>query len=247
MERLDKLLSLHKICSRKQAAALVRAGQVCLNGSVVRRADTRVDTARDTLTVNGRPLLLQQHLYIMMHKPAGVLSATRDPHGKTVVDLLPPELQRRGLFPAGRLDKDTEGLLILTDDGDFAHRMLAPKKHVAKWYEARLDQPVTPQDTAAFARGLELGGLRCLPAVLQALPPYADGTPRARTAVREGKFHQVKRMFLSVGKQVLYLKRTKIGLLELDPALAPGESRLLDAAELETVFLADPLAEPRQA
>ena len=104
MERLDKLLSLHNICSRRQAAALTRAGQVRLNGVAVRRADIHVDTARDTLEVNGKPLLLQQHLYIMMHKPAGVLSASRDPHGKTVVDLLPPELQRRGLFPAGRLD-----------------------------------------------------------------------------------------------------------------------------------------------
>ncbi|WP_195976124.1 pseudouridine synthase [Hydrogeniiclostridium mannosilyticum] len=246
MERLDKLLSLHNICSRRQAAALTRAGQVRLNGVAVRRADIHVDTARDTLEVNGKPLLLQQHLYIMMHKPAGVLSASRDPHGKTVVDLLPPELQRRGLFPAGRLDKDTEGLLILTDDGDFAHRMLAPKKHVAKWYEARLDLPVTPQDADAFARGLELEDLHCLPALLQALPPYGDGTPRARVAVREGKFHQVKRMFLSVGKQVLYLKRIKIGLLELDPALCPGECRLLQENELETIFLPDPLAEPRR-
>lgn len=133
-----------------------------------------------------KPLLLQQHLYIMMHKPAGVLSASRDPHGKTVVDLR-PGAAARGLFPAGRLDKDTEGLLILTDDGDFAHRMLAPKKHVAKWYEARLDLPVTPQDADAFARGLELEGLHCLPALLQALPPYGDGTPRARVAVPGGQ------------------------------------------------------------
>ena len=112
----------------------------------------------------------------MMHKPAGVLSASRDPHGKTVVDLLPPELQRRGLFPAGRLDKDTEGLLILTDDGDFAHRMLAPKKHVAKWYEAQLDLPVTPQDADAFARALSLGTCIVCPPFYRH-PSCADGTP----------------------------------------------------------------------
>lgn len=236
MERLDKLLSLHKICSRKQASNLVRSGQVRLNGETVLKADTHVDITHDTLEVNGKPLLLQKHLYIMMNKPAGVLSASRDPHGKTVIDLLPPELQRRGLFPAGRLDKDTEGLLILTDDGDFAHRMLAPKKHVTKQYEAYLDFPVTSEDMEAFAQGLILEDLRCLPAKLEPLPSLKDGTPRAQVFIQEGKFHQVKRMFLSRGKQVLYLKRLKIGGLELDPMLPPGGSRMLSEPEKEKVF-----------
>ena len=244
-ERLQKLISACGLASRRAAEGWIIAGRVTVNGEKAHLGD-RADLDRDTVLVDGRPLTPGGgRTYLMLNKPRGYVTTLSDEKGrKTVSDLVAGCGAR--VWPVGRLDMDSEGLLILTDDGDFAHRMLAPKKHVAKWYEARLDLPVTPQDADAFARGLELEGLHCLPALLQALPPCGDGTPRARVAVREGKFHQVKRMFLSVGKQVLYLKRIKIGLLELDPALCPGKCRLLQESELETIFLPDPLAEPRR-
>ena len=176
-------------------------------------------------------LLLASYGYVF--GPGGVLSASRDARAETVVNLLPAQWQRRGLFPAGRLDKDTEGLLILTDDGDLAHRMLAPKSHVSKLYEAELDKPATAQDAAAFAAGLQAGELTCLPAEL--LLPEAGGTT-VRVRVCEGKFHQVKRMFHAVGKEVLRLRRLSVGGLRLDPALAPGEARLLTPEEIALIF-----------
>ena len=180
----------------------------------------------------GEPVTLRRTLVLMMNKPAGVLSASRDSRAKTVVDLLPPELSRRGLFPAGRLDKDTEGLLILTDDGDLAHRMLSPKSHVYKLYEAELDEPVGEEDVRLFAQGLRAGELECLPAQL-----FPGEDPRvARVRIREGKFHQVKRMFHAVGKEVIHLRRLSIGNLSLDPSLKPGEARLLSEEEQAKIF-----------
>ena len=169
----------------------------------------------------------------MLNKPSGVLSAAKDPDCPTVVDLLPPELSRRGLFPAGRLDKDTTGLLIITDDGDFAHRMLAPKSHVYKTYEAVLVQPVTPEDIEAFAQGVTLGdGTECLNAVLEPL----EGT-RVRVKIREGKYHQVKRMFAARGNAVLALKRTHIGSVALDIALPEGGCREMTPDELQKILI----------
>ncbi len=232
IERLDKVLASQNVGSRKEVGALVRRGAVTVNGAVVKKADHKVDADRDAIEVNGQRLCVQKYVYIMMNKPAGVLSAARDGRQKTVVDLLPPELLRRGLFPAGRLDRDTEGLLIITDDGDFAHRMLAPKSHVFKLYEAELDLPAVPEDVKAFAQGLKLDDMTCLPAELF-LPE--NGT-RVRVRIREGKFHQVKRMFRAVGKTVVYLKRLQIGGLALDPALEPGQARLLGKEELASIF-----------
>ncbi|WP_195891768.1 pseudouridine synthase [Anaeromassilibacillus senegalensis] len=232
IERLDKVLASQNVGSRKEVGALVRRGAVTVNGAVVKKADYKVDADRDAIEVNGQRVRFQKYVYIMMNKPMGVLSAARDERQKTVVDLLPPELRRRGLFPAGRLDRDTEGLLIITDDGDFAHRMLAPKSHVFKLYEAELDLPATPEDVTAFAQGLELDDMTCLPAELF-LP---ENGARVRVRIREGKFHQVKRMFRAVGKTVVRLKRLQIGGLALDPALEPGQARPLDQEELASIF-----------
>lgn len=234
LQRVDKLLVSQGLGSRKEVTKLVRDGRVRVNGVPVKDSAQKADPEKDEVTLDGERLLYREHLYIMMNKPAGVLSATEDSRQKTVLDLLPEELTRRGLFPAGRLDKDTTGLLIITDDGDFAHRMLAPKSHVYKRYRAVLARSVTQSDIEAFAAGIEDGGERFAPARLAADESAPE--PAAFVEVREGKFHQVKRMFAATDNRVLTLERLRIGGLTLDPALKPGEVRLLDAEEVGRIF-----------
>ena len=231
--RLDKFLANENIGSRKAVGVLVRSGAVTVNGQAVKKADMQVDPACDTVCVNGAPVRYNAHIYIMMNKPAGVLTATRDSRAETVLDLLPPALKRRGLFPAGRLDKDTTGLLILTDDGDYAHRMLAPKSHVMKRYEAVPDLPAEAADKTRFAAGIRSGEDCFAPALLEISP--AD-PHTVWVEIREGKFHQVKRMFRACGKIVTALRRLSIGALRLDPALGPGEARVLSEKEAMLVF-----------
>ena len=214
MERLDKLLAGTGRWSRREVKELVRQGRVRVDGQTARTAEEKVDPEASAITVDG-------------HKPAGVLSATEDTHQQTVLDLLPPELRRRSLSPVGRLDKDTEGLLLLTNDGALAHRLLAPRSHVDKVYYARVEGALDPADAAAFAAGMTLGnGLECLPAGLEILSPG-----ECLVTLREGKFHQVKRMLAARGKPVTYLKRLSMGPLRLDPELAPGAFRMLTAEE----------------
>ena len=187
----------------------------------------QIDPETAEITVNGEALPWRQYTWVMLNKPAGYLSATEDGRGATVLDLLPQELQRQHLFPVGRLDKDTEGLMLLTDDGELAHRLLSPKYHVDKRYYARVDGPLGPADAAAFAAGLTLeDGLVCLPAGLEPLGPG-----ECIVTLREGKFHQVKRMLAARGAPVLYLKRLSMGPLALDGTLAPGAFRELTAEE----------------
>lgn len=231
LERLDKILASQGIGSRREVAALIRRGKVTVDGQALLRQEQKVDPEAAEICVDGKPLFVKKYLYLMMNKPSGVLSAARDSRIRTVVDLLPPELFRKGLFPAGRLDKDTTGLLIITDDGELAHRMLAPKSHIYKLYEAQLDNPVDEDDVEAFAKGVPLKDFVCLPARLE---PFAGNT--ARVQVREGKFHQVKRMFAARGKTVLALTRLQMGGLKLDPTLKPGESRELTEEELALIF-----------
>ena len=221
MERLDKILSSQGVGSRKEAGILIRRGLVHVNGILATRPETKTDPERDQITIEGKPLRFQRHVYLMMNKPAGVVSASRDSREKTVVDLVPPVLSRRDLFPAGRLDRDTTGLLILTDDGELAHRMLSPKKHVYKLYEASVDGPVGAEEIEKFAAGVALeDGTVCLPAGLTVVK---QGTAwETLVEIREGKFHQVKKMFLAVGRRVLRLKRVRIGGLELDKTLKDG-------------------------
>ena len=233
MERLDKVLVSQNIGSRKDCAGMIRRGEVQVNGILVKKPETKIDPESDQITVGGRSLRFRRFVYLMMNKPAGVLSATRDPRASTVLDLLPEELSVKGMFPAGRLDRDTEGLLILTNDGDFAHRMLSPKKHVYKVYHAALDGPVGEEDIQAFQKGVELEDMVCLPAGLELLD--GQGT-QVRVRICEGKFHQVKRMFQARGRRVVHLKRVRIGDLELDPALPAGGVRELTEEELSLIF-----------
>ena len=233
--RLDKLLASQGLGSRKDVQKLIRGGAVAVNGEIERSVEHKADPQADVITVEGQPLAYKEYLYLMMNKPAGVVSASNDAKERTVVDLVPQPLRRRGLFPAGRLDRDTTGLLILTDDGDFAHRMLAPKKHVYKLYQAELEGSLPPDAESAFAAGITLNdGTLCLPARLEVVSPFPP--VRARVWIREGKFHQVKKMFLSQGCRVTGLKRLQIGGLCLDPALGPGECRELSAQEVASIF-----------
>ena len=225
MERLDKVLAATGRWSRREVKQLVRQGQVRVNGAAATSAEEKVEPETAVITVGGEPVRLQKYTYVMLHKPAGVLTATEDSRQRTVLDLLPPELRKRGLSPVGRLDKDTEGLLLLTDDGELAHRLLSPKYHVDKRYFARVDGPLDQADVDAFAAGMTLGdGLMCLPA-----EPLAEGT--CIVTLREGKFHQVKRMLAARGAPVLYLKRLSMGPLTLDAALPIGGWRELTAEE----------------
>lgn len=227
-ERLDKILSGTGRWSRKEARNLVRSGCVAVNGTVAADESARYDPVSLILTVKGEPVSAERLVYLMLHKPAGLLSATRDPRQKTVLDLLPEYLRRAGLFPVGRLDKDTEGLLLLTNDGPLAHRLLSPGKHVDKVYFVRVDGVLDRADVLAFQCGMALGGgLTCLPAGLEILDPPDTG----RVTLREGKFHQIKRMLAVRGKPVRYLKRLSMGNLALDPGLAPGAWRFLSEAE----------------
>ena len=232
MERLDKLLASTGRWSRREAKQLIKEGRVLVDGSPARSGEDKADPDGAAILVDGAPLALRRHTYVMLHKPAGVLSATEDPRQETVLDLLPPELRRLGLFPVGRLDKDTEGLLLLTDDGELAHRLLSPKSHVDKVYYARLDRPLGPADQAAFAQGITLAdGLRCMPAELELI---GDGT-EVLVTLHEGKFHQIKRMTASRGAAVCWLKRLSMGPLQLDPVLKKGEYRLLTHEEVAKI------------
>lgn len=234
MERLDKLLAGTGKWSRREVKALVRQGLVRVDGRLADSAEDKLDPAAAIVTVAGETISLCRFTYVMLHKPAGVLTATEDRKQPTVLDLLPPELRRIGLAPVGRLDKDTEGLLLLTNDGELAHRLLSPKYHVDKRYLARVDGELSAADTEAFARGMTLGdGLECLPAGLEVLPDRV-----CIVTLREGKFHQVKRMLAARGAPVLYLKRLSMGPLTLDDSLAAGAYRLLRAEEILALYRA---------
>ena len=234
MERLDKLLAGTGKWSRREVKALVRQGLVRVDGRLAASAEDKLDPAAAVVTVAGETISLCRFTYVMLHKPAGVLTATEDRKQPTVLDLLPPELRRIGLAPVGRLDKDTEGLLLLTNDGELAHRLLSPKYHVEKRYLARVDGELSAADAEAFARGMTLGdGLECLPAGLEVLPDRV-----CIVTLREGKFHQVKRMLAARGAPVLYLKRLSMGPLTLDDSLAAGAYRLLRAEEISALYRA---------
>ena len=231
MERLDKVLAATGRWSRREVKLLVKQGQVRVNGAAASSAEEKLDPETAAVTVGGQTVVLQKHTYIMLHKPAGVLSATEDSRQKTVLELLPPELRRRGLSPVGRLDKDTEGLLLLTDDGELAHRLLSPKYHVDKRYYAEVDGLLGPADADAFAKGMTLDdGLVYLPAGLELCDSGA-----CIVTLQEGKFHQVKRMLAFRGAPVRYLKRLAMGPLALDPSLETGAFRELTAAEVSAL------------
>lgn len=230
MERLDKLLCSQTTLTRSEAGHTIRCGRVTVDGAVCRNPAQKVEPSAAAIAVDGKPLDYAACVYLMLNKPAGVLCVSRDPKAQTVIDLLPEEYRRRGLFPAGRLDKDTHGLTLITDDGALAHAMLSPRRHVYKRYLARLDKPLTAAAAAAFRAGPTLAdGTRCRPAGLEVLEEGDE--PLVAVAICEGKFHQIKRMFLAVGCTVIWLKRVAMGGLELDEALAEGACRPLSEKE----------------
>lgn len=225
MERLDKRLSGAGL-GRKEAREAIRQGRVAVDGETVTAPESKwpEDAA---VTLDGRPVS-GGYTYIMLHKPAGVVSATQDERDRTVLDLLPPDLARRGLFPVGRLDKDVTGLVLLTDDGELAHRLLAPRRHVDKVYEVTAAGALTGEDVSALGKGLVLGdGTVCLPARLELTADPAVGL----LTLHEGKYHQVKRMMAALGKPVRTLRRLSMGPLALDAALEPGQWRFLTEDE----------------
>lgn len=226
MERLDKVLAGTGFWSRKEVKALCKAGRVTVNGVPVRKSEEKVSEDAQ-LAVDGRPVERETWVWIMLHKPAGLVSATEDPRQPTVLSLLPERYQKLGLFPVGRLDKDTEGLLLLTNEGVLAHDLLSPRKHVDKIYYVETDGELEPSDCAAFEAGITLAdGYHCLPAGLKLL-----GGNRGEVTLREGKYHQIKRMLASRGKPVTYLKRISFGPLTLDEGLSKGEWRPLTQEE----------------
>lgn len=230
MERLDKLVSHHGNLSRSDARKAVWRGEVSVNGVVEKKIDAKVSES-DEVSLKGTVLDTAKFCYLMLNKPLGVVCATKDNLHKTVLELVPPELFRTGLFPAGRLDIDTGGFVLITDDGALAHRILAPKTHVPKKYIAVLDRQPPETAVAAFEAGIELdSGELTLPAGLHVLD---DGEqPQVEVILHEGMFHQVKRMFASQGCKVLQLRRVQIGGLALDSALAAGEMRRLTPDEV---------------
>lgn len=231
MTRLDKILSTQLNISRTDAKQMIKKGRVSVNGIPVKSGDVKVADA-DIVAVDGNEISYSRFVYIMMNKPKGVISASDGKGEKTVVDLVPSDMQRRGLFPAGRLDKDTTGFVLLTDDGEFAHSILAPSRHIDKTYVVTLDKPVTPEAVADFRSGMELNGERLLQADVEII---SEDATVCRVVLRQGLYHQIKRMFKKHGLTVVELKRVKMGNLPLDDSLLPGECRYLSQKELDLI------------
>ncbi|MGL5646230.1 MAG: pseudouridine synthase [Clostridium sp.] len=233
MERLDKIISNLGFGSRKEVKTLVKKGFVEVDGVVVKDSNVKVNPDEAIIKVNGEELYYREFIYLMMNKPDGVISATYDNRDTTVVDLLHVDYQAFEPFPVGRLDKDTVGLLLLTNDGELNHRLIAPKWHVDKVYFARIDKKVTEEDVKAFKDGITLDdGYECKEAKLEILKADEDGS-EVNITIQEGKFHQVKRMFEARDKKVVYLQRTEFGGLLLDRDLEEGEYRELTDEEIE--------------
>lgn len=233
MIRLDKFLADMGEGTRSEIKKAIRCGRVCVDDIPAKKPEMKIDIDSQNVTLDGRQIAYHSFEYYMLHKPAGVVSATRDAKEKTVLDLITGD-KRKDLFPVGRLDKDTEGLLLITNDGDLAHRLLSPGKHVDKVYYARIDAPVDEEDIKAFAEGIDIGDDEMtLPAVLEIVSKGEES--EILLTIQEGRFHQVKRMFKARGKNVVYLKRMSMGRLRLDETLKKGEYRSLTEEEIENI------------
>ena len=232
--RLDKWLVHLSLGSRRDVQQMIRSGSVCVNGGTVRDPGSAWDTEKDKLRIGGRELDGRTERHVMLHKPAGILTAARDSRQPTVMDLLPPVYAGIGCMPVGRLDKDTTGLLLLTTDGQMNHLLLAPGRHVDKRYCATVTGRLTEAEIERFAEGIALSDFTALPAELR-IVSAGDAESAAEVTVREGKYHQVRRMFSAVGHEVLRLHRASFGPLELDNGLAPGEWRELTGEELARI------------
>ncbi len=224
--RLDKLLSECGIASRSESAKACRMGAVTVNAQPVRRADIHVDPEKDAVVYCGRPVSYQKYVYIMLNKPDGYVSATEDGKDPTVIELLPQEYQRMGLFPCGRLDKHTLGLMLLTNDGTLSHRLLSPKSHVTKSYAFSVKFPLSDTDVSMLESGVDIGGYATKPCRV-----VRSDEKSGRIYLTEGKYHQIKRMMEAVHNQITFLERVTFGSLTLDPSLARGAWRLLTKEE----------------
>lgn len=233
MERLDKILGNLGYGSRKEVKFSCKNGEVVVDGEVVKDSSTKVDPEIAVIEVNGERVMYRKYVYLLLNKPAGVVSATFDNYDETVIDLLDPEYQAFEPFPVGRLDKDTVGFLLLTNDGALNHKLIAPKNHVDKVYYAEIDKPVNEKDAESFRKGIVIDdGYKCMPGKLEIISSTEDGS-EVLVTIQEGKFHQVKRMFEALDKSVVYLKRVKFGPMELDETLEEGEYRELTKEEIE--------------
>ena len=233
MDRIDKIIASQGQYSRSEVKKLVKSGRVTLDGRVIKSSDEKADPDKNIIAIDGKAVNYKKHIYIMLNKPQGVVSATEDRDHPTVIDLVPKGLRRDGLFPAGRLDGDTVGFVLITDDGDFAHEILSPKNHIMKTYHATLQRDLTQEDIDAFKNGIELkDGTLCLEAEVTAID---SDKPMAQIKICEGKYHQVKRMFAALGNKVLYLKRVKMGELSLDESLEEGQCREITPEELKLI------------
>lgn len=229
--RLDKFLSSQLNISRTDAKKVLKQRRVTVNGAPALKGEILVDTDADTVTFDEEKVEYKKYIYIMLNKPRGVVSASSSPGDVTVVDFIPERFMRQGLFPAGRLDKDTTGFVLITDDGDFAHDILSPAHHVPKTYEVTLEREVTGEEKQIIEEGMSLGEEKLKPALLQYLGKN-DGLPQYEIVLTQGLYHQIKRMFSFFGNGVVYLHRSAMGDVTLDENLAPGECRALTPEEL---------------
>lgn len=233
--RLDKVLSNGGTGSRKEIKELVKKGLISVNDNKIRDSAVHVDPEADTITVNNQRFIYKKYIYIMLNKPNGVITATADKFNKTVLDLIDESYKKYNLFPVGRLDKDTEGLILLTNDGDMAHSILSPKKHIPKKYFVKFLGKLLEKDIETFEQGVILeDGYKTMPSQIKVLTE--DEYSSAELIIFEGKFHQVKRMFEVLGKKVVYLKRLSIANLILDPTLELGQYRELNDDETKTLL-----------
>lgn len=236
-QRIDKFISNQMNISRKEAHKLIHRKSVLVNGKTVQKTDVKIEVDEDNVEVMGKTIKYREYIYIMMNKPAGILSASNGKGQKTVIDLLPSSLKRKGLFPAGRLDKDTTGFVLITDDGNFAHRMLSPKNNVPKTYEAHLNIKITDEHIKLFSEGIIWAdGTKLKPAQLSVIDETKDGHI-VQIIISEGKFHQIKRMIESINGKVIMLKRTKIGSLSLCESLQLGQSKEIVHKEMTKILL----------
>lgn len=231
MERIDKIIASQGTYSRSEVKKLIQQKKVKVNGETISSPNIKIDVDTAEITINNEPIKIKEHIYLMLNKPEGYVSATKDNKDKTVLDLVPEEYKNREIFPAGRLDKNTTGLMILTDDGQMAHNILAPKKHISKKYEVTVDIPVTEEMRKGFKEGIELIDGKCKTSEMT-----ITGEHTAEVILTEGRYHQIKRMFGCYGAKVIKLHRTQMGKLELPKDLAPGKTRELTTEELEKLY-----------
>lgn len=228
MERIDKIIASQGVYSRSEVKKLIQQKKIKVNGEIITSSNIKIDTANAKILIDNEDLTIKEHIYLMLNKPEGYVSATKDGKDKTVLDLVPDEYKNREVFPAGRLDKNTTGLMIITDDGQMAHNILAPKKHISKKYEVTIDIPVTEEMRNGFKDGVDLIDGKCKSSDMEITGQYT-----AEVILTEGRYHQIKRMFGCYGAKVTKLHRTQMGKLELPKDLAPGKTRELTQEELE--------------